>query len=190
MSAAGKLIVISAPSGGGKTTVIRAVLKASKHPLRYSVSATTRKKRSGETDKKDYLFLGEKAFGAKADKGEFVEWEEVHGNYYGTLRGPLDAWLADGCRILLDLDVKGGLRVKQKFGDRAVLIFIAPPSFDSLVARLRGRNSETEAQIKKRLSRYPDEIAMSQYYDHVIVNENLATTVNKVIEIISHQLEA
>jgi guanylate kinase len=187
MPGSGKLVVISAPSGGGKTTVIREVLDSGHDRFRYSISATTRERRPGEENNKDYHFLDAKTFEQKVQENGFVEWEEVHGNRYGTLKGPLDDWLADDCIVLMDLDVKGGVSVKEKYGDKALLIFIEPPSYDSLVQRLRGRQSETEEQIAKRLQRYPEEMAMAKYYDYRVVNNDLAATVDRVFEIIENE---
>ncbi len=185
----GLLAVISSPSGGGKTSIIRRVLADSNGNYRYSISATTRPQRSNEVHGKDYYFLSLDEFNRKKAAGEFVEWAEVHGNYYATPRVQLDEWLGKGKIVLLDLDVDGGLQIKRKYGAAAVLIFIKPPSFQSLVQRLKERQTESDAQIEERLKRYPKEIAKSQLYDHRITNEQLDATVDEIVKIINYALE-
>jgi guanylate kinase len=185
----GLLVVISSPSGGGKTSIIRGVLAESNSNYRYSISATTRPQRNNEVNARDYYFLSMDEFNRKKAAGEFVEWAEVHGDYYATPKKQLDEWLEQGKIVLLDLDVDGGLEIKRKYGDDAVLIFIKPPSFQSLVQRLKERQTESEAQIEKRLKRYPKEIAKSQLYDHRITNEQLDVTVNEIVKIINHALK-
>lgn len=180
------LVVISAPSGGGKTTVIRRVLASGNGNFRYSTSVTTRRLRVGETDGRDYHFLSLEEFNHKKIKGEFVEWAEVHGNYYATPRMPIEKWLNEGKTVFLDLDVNGGLKVKKKFNDSALLIFIKPPSIESLVQRLRGRKTETQAEIDKRLKRVPEEMLKSQRYDYQILNEDLDNTTTEIFEIIKN----
>ncbi len=188
MQRKGLLVVISAPSGGGKTTIIQKVLSVGNGNYRYSISATTRKKRPNEEHGRDYYFLTTEEFWQKQRRGEFVEWAEVHGDWYATPREPLERWLEEGRIVFLDLDVDGGLRIKQQYGDTALLIFVRPPSFESLVKRLRDRNTESEAQIEKRLQRYPKEIEASKRYDCQIVNENLDDTVAEIIEIINQRV--
>lgn len=181
----GLLVVISAPSGGGKTTVIREVLRRGNDDFCYSVSATTREQRPGEVHGKDYFFLSAAEFEQKKRNHEFVEWAEVHGHFYGTLKAPLDECLREGKVVFLDLDVHGGLSIKKYYGDAALLIFIQPPSFNDLKQRLMARNTETAAQIEKRLQRYPVEMKLSQKYDFVITNFNIETTVHEILEIVN-----
>ncbi len=180
----GLLVVISAPSGGGKTTVIRRVLASGNGNFKYSISATTRRIRAGEVDGQDYHFLSFEGFKDKKEQGEFVEWAEVHGNYYATPRKPIEKWLNKGKTVFLDLDVNGGLEVKKYFNDSALLIFIKPPSIESLVQRLRGRKTETQHEIDKRLKRVPEEMQKSQRYDYQILNEDLDNTKTEILEII------
>jgi guanylate kinase len=184
MGRKGLLVVISAPSGGGKTTVIRKVLASGNDHFRYSISATTRPLRAGEVDGQDYHFLSLEEFKDKKEQGEYVEWAEVHGNYYATPRKPIEKWLNKGKTVFLDLDVKGGLEVKKYFNDSALLIFIKPPSVESLVQRLRGRKTETQHEIDKRLKRVPEEMHKSQRYDYQILNEDLDNTKTEILEII------
>ncbi len=184
MGRKGLLVVISAPSGGGKTTVIRRVLASGNGNFKYSISATTRRIRAGEVDGQDYYFLSLEGFKDKKEQGEFVEWAEVHGNYYATPRKPIEKWLNKGKTVFLDLDVNGGLEVKKYFNDSALLIFIKPPSVESLVQRLRGRKTETQHEIDKRLKRVPEEIHKSQRYDYQILNEDLDNTKTEILEII------
>ncbi|MCH6560746.1 guanylate kinase [candidate division KSB1 bacterium] len=184
MGRKGLLVVISAPSGGGKTTVIRRVLASGNGNFKYSISATTRRIRAGEVDGQDYHFLSLEGFKDKKEQGKFVEWAEVHGNYYATPRKPIEKWLNEGKTVFLDLDVNGGLEVKKYFNDSALLIFIKPPSVESLVQRLRGRKTETQPEIDKRLKRVPEEMHKSQRYDYQILNEDLDNTKTEILEII------
>ncbi len=184
MGRKGLLVVISAPSGGGKTTVIRKVLASGNGNFRYSISATTRPLRAGEVDGQDYHFLSLEEFEDKKEQGEYVEWAEVHGNYYATPRTPIEKWLNEGKTVFLDLDVNGGLEVKEYFNDSALLIFIKPPSIESLVQRLRSRKTETQHEIDKRLKRVPEEMHKSQRYDYQILNEDLDNTKTEILEII------
>ncbi len=186
MGRKGLLVVISAPSGGGKTTVIRKVLASGNGNFRYSISATTRRLRTGEVDGRDYHFFSLEEFQRNKEQGEFVEWAEVHGNYYATPKRPIEDWLREGKTVFLDLDVNGGLEVKKYFKDAALLIFIKPSSVESLVQRLKGRKSETQSEIEKRLKRVPEEMHKSQKYDYQILNENLDNTVAETLEIIKN----
>ncbi|NIR48695.1 guanylate kinase [candidate division KSB1 bacterium] len=185
MKRRGLLVVISAPSGGGKTTIIRKVLAATNENYRYSISATTRERRENEVDGRDYFFLSEKEFERKKRQGEFVEWAEVHGDFYATPREHLDRWLDEGRIVLLDLDVDGGLEIKNKYSNSAILIFVKPPSFQSLIQRLKNRKTESDAEIEKRLQRYPKEIQKADEYDYQIVNQNLDDTVKEIVKIVN-----
>ncbi|HEX9652083.1 MAG TPA: guanylate kinase [bacterium] len=189
METKGLLVVISAPSGAGKTSVIRKVLATGDERFRYSISATTRARRGNERPGEDYFFLSPEDFDAERLREEFVEWAEVHGHYYATPKTPLDKWLAEGGIVFLDLDVDGGLAIKDKYNDTAILIFINPPSYQSLVDRLRSRETESQAQIDKRLERYPKEMQNSQKYDYRIVNEQLDATVKEIIKIVNHHID-
>jgi len=184
----GLLCVLSSPSGGGKTTVIREVLKR-RPEYRYSISSTTRPRRPGEVNGKDYFFLTEREFRTKIAKGEFAEWAEVHGYLYGTSRRFIDGCLKKGQVVLLDLDVQGGLAVKRLYGNHSLLIFLKPPSLEVLVNRLKGRKTESEAEIKRRIQRIPEEMAKAPFYDFVLVNDKLEATVEKIIGLIEKHRE-
>jgi guanylate kinase len=181
----GYLVVISAPSGGGKTTVIHRLLEHREPDFMYSVSATTRAPRPGEQHGRDYFFVSVEEFMARANGARFVEWAEVHGNYYGTPKEAVDSWLRAGKFIFMDLDVQGGINVKAQYGARAILIFIEPPSFDSLRDRLVGRNTDSPQAIQTRLENAAAELKMAKHYDHVVVNYNLDDTVAEVRAIVN-----
>jgi len=184
---AGLLILISSPSGGGKTTIIDKILKTNTDKFIYSVSATTRNPRPGEIQGRDYFFLTENQFFEKVKKNQFLEWEEVHGYYYGTDLNFITKNIKDEKYVLLDLDVNGALRVARNYKGRAITIFIAPPSIDELVDRLKTRKTDSEQEITKRLKRIPLEMERSKQFDHIIVNNILDETVNKIIKIIEDE---
>ena len=175
-----KLIVLTAPSGSGKTTIARRVM-AEVPGLRFSVSATTRPPRNGEKSGVDYFFLSDEAFAARIEEGAFVEYEEVYpGRFYGTLRRELER-LAASTAVLLDLDVKGALNVKRLYGDRALTIFVQPPSLAVLAERLRARGTETEDRIGVRLERAKLELEYASEYDAVVVNDDLDAAVAETV---------
>ena len=186
----GSLIVLSAPSGSGKTTIAREILRRYPQML-FSVSATTRVKRENETDGKDYFFLNKERFEEKIRNGELVEWEqypnETNGNYYGTLKSEVDRALNDGKVMLFDVDVKGALSIKRLYGDKAVLIFIKPPSFGALRDRLVNRRTEDEATVKRRLDRMPMEMEEGAKFDYQVVNDNIGDAVGQIETIINNQ---
>lgn len=177
------MVVISAPSGGGKTTLLNNLLKLDGDFV-YSISATTRDKRGREVQGRDYHFLTAAEFKKMKDDEQLVEWAEVHGKYYGTPLKPVLQWLDTGKVVFLDLDVDGGVQVKQKFGDDALLIFVKPPTYESLKQRLKSRNTETSQQIEKRLSRYPKEMKKGHQYDHQVVNEDIEKATKEILSII------
>ena len=181
----GYLVVISAPSGGGKTSIIRGILNSQQSDFRYSTSMTTRPPRPGERHGRDYFFASETEFQKIIRENGFVEWAVVHNHHYGTPRAKLEEWLSAGKFVIMDLDVQGGLNVKQRYGERAILIFIKPPSMESLQARLKGRNTDSPADIDVRLQAADRELAMAEQYDHIIVNNDLAETVKQVAAIIN-----
>ncbi len=167
----GKVIVVSAPSGSGKTTIVKYLL--SEFPeLVFSVSATTRKPRKGETHGKEYFFISEEEFKKKIEENQFVEWEKFYDYYYGTLREYVDKNLDEGKFVVLELDVKGALNIKKQYSD-AKLIFIAPPSIEELKKRLKQRNTETEEDFRKRIERAEMEMSYKDKFDYVITNDNL-----------------
>ncbi|MFQ5706264.1 MAG: guanylate kinase [bacterium] len=183
----GLLVVISAPSGGGKTTIIRRVLETGDADFKYSVSVTTRPRRPDEVDGRDYFFWDLETFERKREQGEFIEWAEVHGDFYATPRSHLEQWLQEGKTVLLDLDVHGGLEIKRLYGPSALLIFIKPPSLGSLVERLKSRNTEDTQQIGRRLQRFPEEMQKAASYNFQILNEDLSATVAQVLKIIEQR---
>ncbi len=166
----GRLIVLSAPSGGGKTT-LRDRLRKRMPDLQYSVSATSRVPRDEEVDGKDYCFLSGEVFRRWIKEEKFIEWANVHGNLYGTPRMFIKKNLKQGKDILLDIDVKGALEIKKRFPD-ALLVFVAPPSIAVLEKRLRRRGTDTSEEIKKRILTATDEMSAARNYNRVIVNEN------------------
>jgi len=180
----GKLLVISAPSGGGKSTVVRALLR--RYPdLLFSVSATTRPRRPSETDGREYFFLSREDFRRKIDRGDLVEWEEIYGDLYGTLRSEVERALAGGRVMLFDVDVKGGLSIKRLYGEKALLIFLRPPSADVLAARLRGRKTEDPEALERRLARVPMELEQGQQFDVQVVNDDLKRAIAEVEAIVT-----
>jgi len=173
-----KLFVLSGSSGVGKGTVIKEFL--SKHPeFRLSISCTTRGKRDGELHGINYFFISTEEFKACAERGEFLEWAEFSGNFYGTKKSFVEECLNNGENLILEIDTKGALNVK-KLMPEAVLIFIAPPSVEELEARLRGRHTETEEAIQKRLASIKLEIENSKKFDYVIVNDTVENAVIKL----------
>jgi guanylate kinase len=177
-------IVLSAPSGAGKTSVARALL-ARFPELAFAVSCTTRPRRSGEAAGRDYQFLTEAEFLARADANHFVEWARVHGNYYGTPRAAIEEPLVSGQHVLLDVDVQGAKAILSEYAF-AVSIFLLPPSFADMADRLRARGTEQESALKARVEEAVREIARAKHYQYVLVNEDLEET----IELFEHILRA
>ena len=177
----GKMLVISGPSGSGKTTICKRLLQDPR--VVFSVSATTRKQRPGEVDGRDYHFLTVEQFRAKVEAGEFIEWAEVFGNLYGTLRAPLRDALAKDQVYLLEIDVQGALQLKT-VGEPGIYVFVAPPDFDELRRRLRARNTETSEVLEKRLEKAHYEYQERTKYDHVVVNDDLERAVAEVRRIV------
>ncbi len=185
----GKLIVLSAPSGSGKTTVAKAILK--KYPaMLFSVSATTRPQRNGEVDGRDYFFLSREEFQRRIENGELVEWEEIYGHLYGTLKSEVDRALNAGRVMLFDIDVKGALAIKRIYSDDAVLIFIKAPSVDVLFERLKDRKTEDEATLRRRMERVPMELEQGARFDYQVINDKLDDAIADVERIISKHLTA
>ena len=174
----GKLFVISGSSGVGKGTVIKEFLKKNSE-FKLSVSCTTRTPREGEIHGQNYFFLSKEEFLTCIEKGEFLEWAEFSGNMYGTQRPYIDEKLAEGKSLILEIDTKGALNVK-KIMPEAVLIFILPPSFEELERRLRGRHTETEDAIQKRLNSTKLELENSKFFDYQIVNDSVDNAVKKL----------
>lgn len=178
----GNIIVISAPSGAGKTSVCDAVIKEDKNTV-YSVSATTRKPREGENNGTEYFFTGEKKFKEMIKGGKFAEWAKVHGNYYGTPKSFLAKTLEKGKNVLLDIDVQGGISIKKIY-PWACMIFIMTPDFKTLEKRLRTRKTDSAESIKERLSNAKKELALLDKYEYLVINEKLDKAVEAVLTII------
>lgn len=181
------IVVISGPSGVGKSTVAGMVLEKSPGLVR-SVSLTTRGPRGGDVDGEDYHFVSEGEFAARREAGALLEWAEVHGNLYGTESDQVDRQLAGGKSVLLEIDVQGGRSVKTARPD-AVLIFILPPSDEILETRLRGRGTDDEAVILKRLAGARRELQSAEYYDHTVINDDLVRCAGEVLGIIGAESE-
>jgi guanylate kinase len=165
-----RLVVLSAPSGAGKTTIARRLIERNPR-WRFSVSATTREMRAGEHDGEDYHFLSVDEFRRRIAAGDLVEWEEIFGNLYGTLRSEIARLLDESDhRILFDVDVRGALAMRRAFPDDAFLVFVAPPSFDELVRRLKSRKTESDEAIERRIARAAMELEMRPQFDAIIVN--------------------
>lgn len=178
----GTLFVISAPSGTGKTTILKKVMSATGN-LSFSISHTTRAPRAGEQDGVDYHFVDRDRFVAMRDQGAFLEWAEVHGNFYGTSRAAVDATLADGVDIVLDIDVQGCRQVREAAAD-AVSLFVVPPSWEELERRLTGRGTDSDETIRLRLANARHEMADVVHYDYVVVNDDLDKAVATMLAII------
>lgn len=181
-NARGRLFILSAPSGGGKTTLRLALFK--KIPgLAYSVSHTTRKPRQRESNGRDYYFINKDEFLLGIKKGRWAEWAEVHGNYYGTSANFIDRCLAKGFFVVLDIDVQGTRKILKKFPD-AVTIFIKPPSMDVLRQRLMGRNTDDDSVVKTRLANAKWEMAQSHIYMHTIINDQIDDAISELADIV------
>lgn len=177
----GRLIVFSAPSGTGKSTVARLVMERL-GCLEFSVSATTRAMRAGEQDGGDYHFLSRERFEKLIEEGGFIEYEFFFGNFYGTLLDKTREAVEAGRNLLFDLDVKGALNLKKIFGEKALLVFLKPPSMEELARRLQSRQSESAEALKARLERAEMELSHAEEFDFVVVNDDLGRTVDMVAE--------
>ncbi len=178
-------IVLSAPSGGGKTTIARRLL-AERKDVGYSVSCTTRAPRGGEVDGVDYHFLAKREFEERATRGEFAEWAEVHGKRYGTLRSEVARVMDQGKHVMLDIDVQGARQLTAAFPD-AVTIFVVPPTIDVLIARLAGRNSDSRESMDLRLRNAYAELKDAERYQHLVENDSLEHSVAQVSAIIDDE---
>jgi guanylate kinase len=174
--------VLSSPSGGGKSTIARHLLEA-REDVVYSVSATTRPRRAGETDDREYHFLERAEFERRVAAGDFVEWAEYGGNLYGTLRSEVEQGLASGRHVVLDIEVAGSRQVRQRF-PQAVQVFVLPPSAAALAQRLRGRNTEDPATVVRRLEIAGRELEAAREYEYVVVNDDVVDAVSQVAAIL------
>jgi len=185
----GKLLIFSAPSGAGKTTIVRYLM--SRIPsLEFSISAASRKARNGEKNGYDYYFLSAEEFKEKIAKNAFVEWEEVYKNhFYGTLHSEVERIRTSGKNVVFDVDVKGGVNIKKQFGNDALAIFVKPPSVEELKKRLLGRDTETEESLKKRLDRAVFELGFEDRFDVTLVNDNLEIAKKEAMKLVKEFIE-
>lgn len=187
---AGRTVIFSAPSGSGKTTIVQHLLK--KYPsLSFSISATTRRPRDArEVHGRDYYFMGQNEFKEKIENGAFIEWEEVYdGVYYGTLKSEVERIWAQGKHVLFDVDVKGGIRLKEYFGDNALSVFVRVADIDTLKHRLWHRNTESEQEVRKRLEKAVHEMAYEKSFDTTLVSTELPATLARAERIVRDYLK-
>jgi guanylate kinase len=181
----GKLIIFSAPSGAGKTTIVHHLLKTFPDKIAFSISATTRLARGDEKHEKDYYFISNDEFLHKVAKHEFAEFEEVYsGTFYGTLNSEIQRIWDAGKTVIFDLDVEGGLRLKKKYEENALAIFVQPPSLEVLIQRLTGRGTETEAKVNERIVKAEKELTYAQKFDVVLQNNELGLACEQAEELV------
>ena len=186
MSQGGKLIIFSAPSGSGKTTIVRHLLKQPELNLAFSVSATSRPPRGEEKDGINYYFISTKEFIQHIKNDDFLEWEEVYrDNFYGTLKSEVERLWAEGKNVIIDIDVVGGLRIKKKFPKETLAVFVKPPSVDELKIRLKKRSTESDDKINMRVAKASVELATAPQFDEIIKNYDLEVALKE-----AHQLVA
>ncbi|WP_298509492.1 guanylate kinase [uncultured Kordia sp.] len=186
----GKLIVFAAPSGAGKTTIVHHLLGIPELNLEFSISAASREKRGNEVEGKDYYFLSPKDFRQKIKNKEFLEWEEVYPeNYYGTLQTEVDRICNTGKNVIFDIDVVGALRIKRKFPEETLTVFVEPPHINELIVRLKNRKTESQEKINMRIAKAPAEMANAPQFDVRIMNDDLATAKAEAERIVAEFLE-
>lgn len=189
-SSKGKLLIFSAPSGSGKTTIVKYLMKNINN-LAFSISATSRKIRGGETHGKDYYYLNADEFKAKISNNEFVEWEEVYTNrFYGTLKSEVERIRNLGQNVVFDVDVVGGLNIKKQYGDDALAIFVMPPSIKVLKQRLEKRGTDNAADIKTRIDKAEYELTFADKFDEVVINDDFDKAKTETMRIIKEFVEA
>jgi guanylate kinase len=180
-----KVVIFCAPSGSGKTTIVKHLLQVNPH-LAFSVSACTRSKRANEEHGRDYYFLSQDEFKTRVANQEFLEYEEVYGgNFYGTLKSEIDRIWAAGKAVIFDVDVVGGLNIKKYFGDKALAIFVKPPSVEVLEERLRYRSTETEETLRTRVNKAVSELGFESKFEVVLLNEHLETALAKAESLVT-----
>lgn len=186
----GKVLIFSAPSGSGKTTIVKHLLKHFPE-LEFSISATSRAPRGAEKDGVDYYFMDAAEFMARVEQGEFVEWEEVYqGTCYGTLRAEIDRIWDRGHVVVFDVDVVGALNIKKLFREQALSVFIMPPSVKELRRRLEGRGTDTPEAIERRLAKAEQEIGYAPRFDRIIINDDLETAYEEAVQVVGDFLTA
>ena len=191
MEEQGKLIVFSAPSGSGKTTLVKHLLTQQLLPLAFSISATSRKPRSGEIDLKDYYFLSPEKFEEAIKQNAFIEYEEVYKNtFYGTLKSELKRIWESGKHVLFDIDVIGGLNIKKQFPEVTLAVFVQPPSLKELEQRLRSRATETEDKIQQRLAKSAQELEYVNQFDHCLINDDLEVAKKQVVQLVKDFIDS
>ena len=185
----GKLFVFSAPSGSGKTTIVRHLLAQEKFNLEFSISATSRTPRGEEVDGKDYYFISLKDFKQHIKNEDFLEWEEVYrDNFYGTLKSEVERIWAKGKHVIFDIDVAGGLRIKKKFPEQTLAVFVKPPSIDELKIRLKKRKTESDEKINMRIAKASIELATAPQFDKIIKNYDLEVAFKEAEHLMSDYL--
>lgn len=183
----GKLIVFSAPSGSGKTTIVRHLLKQEELNLKFSISATNRDSRGEEKPGEDYYFMSFKEFKQHIKDEDFLEWEEVYrDSFYGTLKEEVHRIWSLGKHVIFDIDVSGGLRIKRKFPERTLAVFVKPPSIDELKRRLKDRKTESEDKINMRIAKASAELATAPQFDHIILNDHLENALEEAEEVVAN----
>lgn len=180
----GKLIIFSAPSGAGKTTIVKQIIESG-FPVEFSISACSREKRQGEVDGKDYYFLSVDEFRKRIDLGDFLEWEEVYpGSYYGTLKSEIERIWNMGKHVIFDVDVIGGLNIKYAYPEQALTVFVQPPTIDELKNRLVNRCTESEEDIQKRITKAAYELSFASKFDVVIINDDLQKAIEEAEKLV------
>lgn len=186
----GKAIIFSAPSGAGKTTIVRHLMTVEAFHLAFSVSATSRTQRGNEVNGQDYYFLTPEDFLKRAQMGEFVEWEEVYKDqYYGTLKSEIERIWAEGKNVIFDVDVQGGMNLKKIFGDNALSVFVQPPSIEVLTFRLRNRSTESPEKIAMRVNKASAEMKFAEKFDVQLLNDDLSKSLAEAESLLNQFLE-